>query len=244
MKADPTQQLLLLDLQAIDNHIRVNAQAQKNLTNMDTRKKLESDLVSFGPAFIAANGLLEDTLAEIKRIEDDVKLVNSRLSQDIERRDHSSSGKDIAGFEHEITTLNTRKEQLFDAELVLMQRLEDAEASLARINKTRSELAAQIEQHDESIAVQLSRLEAESQSLHMERGVLVAKLAQDLVELYDKQLERYGIGAAALTHGVSGGSGVSMTAIDLDKIRHASEDDVILCPDSSCILVRTRESGL
>jgi predicted nucleic acid-binding Zn-ribbon protein len=244
VKADPTHQRLLLEIQEIDNHIQANKRSLSSIAEIESRKGLEAQLHALGPAFIAAKGLLEDTRSEIARIEDDVRLVETRLSQDVERRDHSSSAKDIAGFEHEIVTLNTRREQLVDAELVVMQRLEDAEKELESINEVRTELSAQIAQLNEGIEARIHQLEAEASSLSHERAVVVAKVPAELAALYEKQRERYGVGAALLTRGVSGGSGVALTASDLDAVRHAAPDDVILCPDSSCILVRTEESGL
>jgi predicted nucleic acid-binding Zn-ribbon protein len=65
-----------------------------------------------------------------------------------------------------------------------------------------------------------------------------------LVELYERQRERYGIGASHLRAGISSASGVALTESDLQKIRETPEDTVVLCPDSNAILVRTAESGL
>jgi hypothetical protein len=39
-------------------------------------------------------------------------------------------------------------------------------------------------------------------------------------------------------------SGVKLNANDLNAIRSAAPDDVLICPDSQAILVRTPESGL
>lgn len=244
MKADPTHQRMLLDLQEIDNHLQANRRALSTIPEVAQRELVSAELTSLAPAFIAANGQQEDLRAEIARIEDDVKMVNTRLAQDIERRDHSASGKDIAGFEHEIATLNTRKEQLEESELVVMQRLEDAETELNEIAAQRQQLTASIATLDDAIEAAGSRLRAEGESLNQERATMIAKIQPDLVALYEKQRERYGIGAALLTRGVSGGSNVALTASDLDAVRHAAADDVVLCPDSSCILIRTEESGL
>jgi predicted nucleic acid-binding Zn-ribbon protein len=244
MKADPTHQRLLLDLQEIDNHVAVNLRAQKSIPQVETRSRVSAELSALAPSFIAANGALEDLKSEIARIEDDVRMVNERLAQDISRRDTSASSKDIAGFEHEITTLNARKEALEESELVVMQRLEDAEAELESIAAAREALNTELSRLDDVIDGESARLASEAQSLSSERTSLAAKIDPDLVALYNKQRERYGIGAALLTRGVSGGSGVALTASDLDRVRHAESDDVVMCPDSNCILIRTEESGL
>jgi predicted nucleic acid-binding Zn-ribbon protein len=244
MKADPTHQRLLLDLQEIDNHVAVNLRAQKSIPQVEIRSRVSAELSALAPSFIAANGALEDLKSEIARIEDDVRMVNERLAQDISRRDTSASSKDIAGFEHEITTLNARKVALEESELVVMQRLEDAEAELESIAVAREALNTELSRLDDVIDSESARLASEAQSLSSERSSLAAKIDSDLVALYNKQRERYGIGAALLTRGVSGGSGVALTASDLDRVRHAESDDVVMCPDSNCILIRTEESGL
>ena len=76
------------------------------------------------------------------------------------------------------------------------------------------------------------------------RNRIASSISAELVALYDKQRSRYGIGAALLTRGVSGGSHVKLHESDLAVIRAAAPDDVVLDPDSSCILIRTEESGL
>jgi hypothetical protein len=43
---------------------------------------------------------------------------------------------------------------------------------------------------------------------------------------------------------VSSASGLKLNENDMATVRAAAPDDVILCPDSNAILVRTAESGL
>ena len=66
----------------------------------------------------------------------------------------------------------------------------------------------------------------------------MAGLPEDLVQLYERQRERYGVGVSELRGGVSSASGVQLTESDLQDIRQAADDDVVLCPDSNAILVR------
>ena len=80
--------------------------------------------------------------------------------------------------------------------------------------------------------------------MQVSRDLIAGGIGDELLALYNRQRERYGIGAALLTRGVSMGSNVKLHESDLAKIRLADPDDVVLDPDSSCILVRTEESGL
>ena len=69
-------------------------------------------------------------------------------------------------------------------------------------------------------------------------------MPDDLLALYEKQRARYGVGASMLQGGVSLASGVALNSSDMSTIRAAAPDDVLLCPDSNAVLVRTGESGL
>ena len=89
-----------------------------------------------------------------------------------------------------------------------------------------------------------AELTAQRSAQEAARGDIVSSLPEDLYALYERQRERYGVGASHLRGGVSSASGVALTESDLQEIRTAAPDQVILCPDSNAILVRTPESGL
>jgi predicted nucleic acid-binding Zn-ribbon protein len=85
---------------------------------------------------------------------------------------------------------------------------------------------------------------SESDAARSQRAAIVATVPADLMALYEKQRERYGVGASHLRARVSSASGVELTGSDLAAVRAAAPDAVLLCPDSNAILVRTDESGL
>ena len=76
------------------------------------------------------------------------------------------------------------------------------------------------------------------------RATICSKLPADLVALYERQRGLYGSGASHLRGGVSSASGVKLLENELASIRGAASDEVLICPDSQAILVRTNESGL
>jgi predicted nucleic acid-binding Zn-ribbon protein len=133
---------------------------------------------------------------------------------------------------------------LEEIELEVMQRLDDAEKSLLELREERETQRAEIVIAEQSTQSRLTQIAGERSDLLRNRSALIMELPADLIELYERQRSRYGIGAALLTRGVSGGSGLALSETDLAKIREADDDDVILCPDSNCILIRTPESGL
>lgn len=244
MKASPADQRLLLDLQAIDTHVRQLDYAVAHLPESETITALQSELSESSAEFITRQGHVEDARIEIERIENDVAVVKQRMAVDTAREAQSSNVKDVQALEAEIASLTIRLGNLEEMELEVMQRLEDAEKNLAELQVGRGELERQISEAEVAREERARGIEAERAELLEQRAEIVSRVPADLLALYEKQRDRYGIGAALLTRGISGGSGMALSESDLAKIRAASEDEIILCNDSNCILVRTEESGL
>ena len=244
MKARPEDQLALLTLQERDNHITQLNHARKNIAEQAELAEVTASLREFSQSLIAAQGVLEDAKIELSRIEDDVRVVDERIAKDKERESGAASAKDLQALEAELTSLATRKSNLEDIELVVMQSIEDAEVAVADVVVERDAVEARRAALAAAVAAREAEIDAQLVQEQAARSELVTSLPADLVELYERQRARYGIGAALLTRRVTGGSGVELTSTDLDAVRTAAPDDVVICPDSSCILVRTNESGL
>lgn len=244
MKARPEDQLALLTLQERDNHITQLNHARKNIAEQAELAEVTASLREFSQSLIAAQGVLEDAKIELARIEDDVRVVDERIAKDKEREAGAASAKDLQALEAELASLATRKSNLEDIELVVMQSIEDAEVAVADVLVERDAVEARRAALAQAVSTREAEIDAELAAETAARTELAASLPTDLVELYERQRARYGIGAALLTRRVTGGSGVELTSTDLDAVRAAAPDDVVICPDSSCILVRTNESGL
>lgn len=244
MKARPEDQLALLTLQERDNHITQLNHARKNIAEQAELAEVTASLREFSQSLIAAQGVLEDDKIELARIEDDVRVVDERIAKDKEREAGAASAKDLQALEAELASLATRKSNLEDIELVVMQSIEDAEVAVADVLVERDAVEARRAALAQAVSTREAEIDAELAAETAARTELAASLPADLVELYERQRARYGIGAALLTRRVTGGSGVELTSTDLDAVRAAAPDDVVICPDSSCILVRTNESGL
>jgi hypothetical protein len=110
-------------------------------------------------------------------------------------------------------------------------------AELARANAQRAEAEKSLQQGE-------AELDTEIANLRRLRDDIAGGLPPELLALYEKQRERYGIGAGLYVNGVSMATGMLLSESDADAIRHAESDDVLLCPESSCILVRPIDGGV
>ena len=133
---------------------------------------------------------------------------------------------------------------LEDVELEVMSRVAEAEKTLATSSAATAKAEAELDTARSEAERVRAELGVEQTEWQQQRAELVSSLPGDLVELYERQRERYGFGASLLRRRISEASGVTLTESDLQTIRQAPADEVVICPDSNAILVRTDESGL
>lgn len=244
LKASPDDQALLLDLQQLDTRLQQLDHRAKSLPALAQLAALAREEEQLRSTLASKRGEWEDARTELKRVESDVAVVEKRITRDSDRLQGSSSMKDVHALEQELVSLRKRLSDLEDIELGVMERVDQEQAALgaaeARLAELRERVVALEAERDE----ELKALESERSHVRANRATIAAKVPADLMALYERQRSRYGVGASHLRGGMSGASGVKLTESDMARIRSAAPDEVILCPDSDAILVRTAESGL
>ena len=238
MKASPHDQLALITLQDCDTGIAQRLRERVNMPQSVQLADLTQQISSLSAQLIEATGVTEDLQTEISRLDSDVRVATERLTRDTALMDQSSNPKEIAGLEHEVETLTRRTAELEDAELQVMEAAQQAEARLAAVTVELSRISAERASAEESLRQGEEVLDAEIATMRRLRDDIAGGLPAELLALYEKQRERYGIGAGLYVNGVSMATGMLLSESDADAIRHAESDDVVLCPESSCILVR------
>ncbi|MCW2131827.1 hypothetical protein B0G38_000977 [Arthrobacter sp. VKM Ac-2550] len=241
-KAPASEQLRLLDLQALDSKVtQLDRRSATVAKNADIDALLEK-LATADSELVTINTEVGDTQRELQRAETDVEMVQTRIDRDQKRLDSGSgSPKDLSALQSELVSLNKRRSDLEDVELEVMERLEAVRVRQADHQKShdslREELAALEKTRDEDLAA----IAAERASVAAERAELAGTFEPTLLALYEKTRAQRGVGAARLFHGKSEGSGMQLSPGDLADIKKAAEDDIVFCPDSGCILVRSNE---
>jgi len=244
MKANPDDQAHLLELQALDTRLQQLDHRAKSLPELAALAGLATDSEALKHDFMSATGALEDARLELARIESDVAVVEGRIARDTERMQATSSMKDVAGFEAELAGLRRRQLELEETELEVMQRVEDLQLAADGVRGSLDETQAKIAQVEGERDAALETLRSEHTHTAANRSTIAGGLPEELLALYERQRDRYGFGASLLRGGVSSASGVKLNESDMAAIRAAAADDVLICPDSNAILVRTNESGL
>ena len=244
LKASPDDQALLLDLQALDTKLAQLDHRARSLPELAALAALATEGDALRITKLEQQGLLENVQLELSRLESDVQVVETRIARDSERLQASSSVKDVAALEQELSALRKRLDDLEEIELSVLEKLEEHQGRVDETAGRLAELLDQVAAIEATRDAALASIGAERTTAAAGRRTIEAKVPADLLALYEKQRTRYGTGASLLRGGVSLASGVKLLEDELQKIRAAAPDDVLICPSSDAILVRTDESGL
>jgi hypothetical protein len=196
---------------------------------------------------VAVRTAVSDLEREMTKAEADVAQVRQRIVRDQALLDTGSvaSARQLEDLQHEIANLARRVGDLEDAELEVMEKLEDAQARAASASAAVAELAEQRRTAERARDEAFADIDMEADRVGGERARVAPEIPADLLALYDRIREGSGgIGAAALHRGRCQGCQLTLTPADLSRIRSEPADEVIRCEECRRILVRTAESGL
>ncbi|EWT01736.1 hypothetical protein N865_07765 [Intrasporangium oryzae NRRL B-24470] len=246
MKADPSRQWRLLDLQAIDTRLDQIAHAKANLPQTKPLAELTAELAALDTEIVNARTAADDVARELAKSEQDVQLVRDRVARDQARLDSGQgTAKDLQAIQHELTSLARRQSELEDVEIEVMERGEALAARVAELDARRGELTTRIGALESEREAALNTLDAEARQVGSGRADIVAGIGDDLATLYEKiRASSGGIAAAELKHRRCGGCRLELNNVDLDRIRKAAQDEVVRCEECRRIMIRTAESGL
>lgn len=243
-KAPQAEQLRLLDLQANDSKLN---QLQRRAAAARANPELGEAAARVAAAnseAVAAATRLADAERDLARADADVQAVVVRLERDEQRLNSGTgSSKDLIALQSEVASLSRRRSDLEDIELEVMERVEAARSAQEEARASADGVSAQLARLEQARDEELAHIESERSEVQAARDELARTFDPALLALYEKTLAKRGVGAARLFHGRSEGSGMQLSPGDLADISRAADDDIVFCPDSGCILVRSAEWG-
>lgn len=246
MRADPADQLKLLDLQQLDARAAQLQHQRRSLPEIAQISELTATHTETLTHLRDQQVVVDDLTAAQTKADADVEQVKARRARDRDRMDRGliSNPKDLERMQHELESLERRIGVLEDEELEIMEQLEIATTGLdtlreevAGMEARRAELVAA---RDERFAV----LDAELAELATRRAGAAEGVPADLLALYEKLRESKGVGAAELRARQCGGCRLTLDAAEVSRIRALPAEEVVRCEECQRILVRTAESGL
>ena len=239
MKASPSDQLQILDIQRMDFLVATLRNKMATLPEIAQLHTTNSRLTVVRDLQVAAQTQISDIKVELSRSESDVEQVATRLERDEKRlADGSTGAKDLEKLQHEVQTLITRRSELEEVELEIMMRIDGIKA---RLDELKAEEVTLISQSAEIETLKKSAtqgIEVEIASTVAERASTVATVDKTLLELYEKIRASSGTGAAAMREGKCDGCHLSINGVELNRLKTLADDEVVRCEECRCILVR------
>ncbi len=156
-----------------------------------------------------------------------------------------TSPKDLERMQHEMDSLERRISDLEDVELDVMERLEEAQATLRDLGVQAEQLEREIASLTTVRDEKAGDVTVELEQITRDRETAASGLPEPLLALYERlRASKNGVGAAALRARQCGGCRLTLNAADLGVIAKTPSDEVIRCEECDRILVRTLESGI
>ncbi|MTA89952.1 MAG: hypothetical protein F2536_03400 [Actinobacteria bacterium] len=223
-------QKLILDQRRLIAHA-------KQLSTGESLREQELRIVQLSELSRNQLMVVESVLAEKKRIESDLELVDKRIKTDQDRLNASSSTKDISGIQHEIDGLLQRKNMLEDTDLGILTDLDVQQQKLSALAKEKEAAEKELESSKSELRAQLESLKQENSNLNTEIEKLRSSFPPELLELFDKKLSK-GTAVGRLVRSACNACNMNLNSTAIAEISNVPADQVALCPECAAIVIR------
>lgn len=239
MKAAPSDQLQILDIQRMDFAVATLRNKLAALPEIAELLATTQRIAVVRDLAIAAETQISDIKRELLRSEADVEQVTTRLDRDEKRlADGSASAKELEKLQHEVQTLSARRSELEEVELEIMLRIDSIKERLQELRVEEATLTSASEEIHGRKVYASETIELEIASLIEERKATAATVDGALLELYEKIRSNSGTGAAAMRDGRCDGCHLAINSVEISRIKTLPSDEVVRCEECRCILVR------
>jgi predicted nucleic acid-binding Zn-ribbon protein len=232
------------DLLAVQDHDTSIDQLHHRQAHLPSRAELEqvmADLASLEASASEVEATRHGLGRDQQRLEDEITSLNDRANHH-DKALYSgtiSNPRELQAMQDEIGALKRRISQLEDQELELMEQIEPLDQQLAVLATSRSELDAKATALRAQIAEEEVAIETELGGVQAERETLVGTVDPSLLAEYDELRKRLGgIAIARLVGGSCQGCHLSLSAVEVDRIKKLAPDAPAHCEECGRLLAR------
>jgi predicted nucleic acid-binding Zn-ribbon protein len=229
----------LLEVQALDTSTDQLRHRRAHLPERTELEAVQSALTALDAKANEVQTQRDELARNEKRLEDEITMVREKAVQ-TDKTLYSGTvniPRELTALQEEIDALARRQRQLEDQELELMEQAEPLDTDLVTMAAQRAVLddqavglLARIVQHEVEIDAELADVIAK-------RETAVSGIPGDLLDEYERLRGALGIGVAKLSGNRCEGCHLTLSAVDVDRIRHDPVDTVAHCTECSRILV-------
>ncbi|MEO7555983.1 MAG: C4-type zinc ribbon domain-containing protein [Acidimicrobiales bacterium] len=231
----------LLAVQALDTAADQMRHRRAHLPERTELRDRQKELATL-EARATARQADRDSIARVeKRLEDEIALVRDKAAQ-FDRSLYAgttNSPKELQAIQDEIAALGRRQRVLEDDELEAMEQAEPLDAELVAIAAERVALDRRCTELIAAIAEAETAIDAELEHNASGRAKAIDPIAEGIVATYEQLRTRMGgVAVARLNGNRCEGCHLTLSAVEVDQIRHSSPDAEVTCSECGRLLVR------
>jgi predicted nucleic acid-binding Zn-ribbon protein len=231
-------------LLAVQEHDTTADQIEHRLRNLPARKELDAavaEVAKLDARSVEIEASKHELVRSQQRLEDEIATLGDKAKQ------HDTtlySGtianpRELQSLQDEIAALKRRIGQLEDQELELMEQIEPLDADLARLGDERSALDDRATALRAAIAEEEVALEADLAGVQAERADVATQVEPELLAEYEVLRPKAGgIAIARLVGGSCGGCHLSLSAMEIDRIKRLPPEEPARCEECGRLLAR------
>jgi predicted nucleic acid-binding Zn-ribbon protein len=208
----------LHQLQEIDLELETNEQALRQIAS----QLGESQAVVRARTKLASeNQRLEELKRQQHSLEWEIDDLVNKLAPAQERLYGGSirNPKELTNLQHEVDGLKSKREQLEDKALEVMEQVELIEAGVATISKDSKRLEAEWQSQQQQLSNNMKELKTTLSDLKHKRQSLSTGIDPEAIEFYDKLKKQKGTAVAKVEQGICHGCRISLSAAELQQAR-------------------------
>jgi predicted nucleic acid-binding Zn-ribbon protein len=183
---------------------------------------------------------VDDLTARQRSLEDRIAAAATRRHE-IEQRMRSGQAyapRDLEAMDHEVGQLAARQARFEEEEITLLEEEEPLDVALADHQATLENLGAGASRLEAAITVAEAGIRSSIASEEAQRIACAAGLPADLAERYERLRSHLGgVGAARLVGDRCDGCHLTLSSVELERLRHLPADEYAACAQCDRILV-------
>ncbi len=179
---------------------------------------------------------------DLKRNEDELAVLEERVKREDARlySGEVTGTRELLALQEEVNGLRSRCSAKESEALELMETIETAEAEVEALAGQSEAAAGEVEEAQARLGEAEAAVQVEIDEETAARSAEAADIPEAAMTSYESLRSRMGgVAVARLRNGTCEGCHLGLSAVELDRIRHAPADEVCHCEECGRILVRT-----
>jgi len=231
---------LLMEVQLHDtamDQLRHRVETLPERTELREVHRRQSELAG---AMAEVQAQVDDLSARQKALEEQIATTAHRRRDIVQRMESGevSSSRDLQAMDHEVHQLEARQATFEEEELVLLEEEEPLDQVLAGHQQASVALLADLGRLEAAIVEAEREIGQELAAQEQQRSALASGLPEELAQRYEVLRSRLGgVGAARLVGDHCDGCHLTLSSVELERIRRLPPDELTTCPECDRILV-------